>query len=119
MEDRKDDALDLARQGLKASAGDPDFAGLVQSLLSHIKGKPPDSIPSLSSAEEFFDPGCWFESYGKVKLAQEALDKAIECGSECEFADRASKHKQSYLPVNPVAPEAERKLQGAFAEPNR
>ncbi|MBY0546514.1 MAG: hypothetical protein K2W95_04440 [Candidatus Obscuribacterales bacterium] len=118
MQDRKNDALELAKRGLKASGGDPDFAGLVQGLLSHIKGKPPDSIPQLSSAEEYFDLGCWFDAYGKIRLAQEALDKAIECDCDCEIADRVRKHKQSYLPVNPVPAAAEQMLQEAFAEPD-
>lgn len=113
MEGNMDEALIFAERGEEASEGDSEFRDLVQAIILHKKGEPPQEIPEGLSAEEYVDLAKRYEMFGHFNSARQAVERALAQEPDGDIARRALRFLRCHLPKAPVAVEAEEALTAA------
>ncbi len=113
MEGNMDEALAFAERGEEASECDSDFKDLVQAIILHKKGEPPDTIPQDLSAEDYLDLAKRFEMFGRLSMAQRAVELVLAAAPDEETAQKARKFRRTHLPGNVISEDAEKQLTGA------
>lgn len=114
MEGNMTEALVFAERGQDACEGDTDFKELVQAIILHKKGEPPQTLPHNLEPGEYLDLAKRYEMFGRLNLAQKAADMAVaKDGNNGEVSRKAIKFMKRHLPHLPVSDEAEQRLTAA------
>lgn len=114
MEGNMTEALVFAERGQDACEGDTDFKELVQAIILHKKGEPPQTLPHNLEPGEYLDLAKRYEMFGRLNLAQKAADLAVaKDGNNGEVSRKAIKFMKRHLPHLPVSEEAEQRLTAA------